>query len=86
MPTNSMSSVPGFMRERSFVLERLLVILGMGDGHFARHMIPVDRLEALDDLQLFPVEVHRGIQAGHCVKSPGFDDHRVAFQVAAGRS
>ena len=38
-------------RKRPCVLERLLVILGIGDGYFARHVIPVDHLETLDHLQ-----------------------------------
>src|ERR1019366_8660263 len=54
-------------RERSCVLERRLVILGIGDGYFASHMTLVNQLEALDDLQLFPMGVLCGIQVSHCV-------------------
>src|SRR5215472_17672646 len=59
-------------RQRSCVLKRLLVILGIGDGYFTRHMILVDYLEALDHLQLFPMRVLRSIEVSHSVKSLRF--------------
>jgi hypothetical protein len=73
-------------RKRSCVLERLLVVFGIGDGYFAGHVILVDHLKALHHLQLLPMGMLRGVQVSHGVKSLGFDDHRVAFPAAAGNS